>query len=216
MCLISYLTFNFGFGRHPVGEGQPINNFTEKLMGPGFSDLNDLTNKSRKILLPMAREELEIVSDDGLKLKGYLFLNDKPTDETAICVHGYNSNGFVDFATVGLEYLKRGYNLLLVTNRACGKSEGKWTGFGILESADTAKWVDVIAGRFPGGNIVLHGCSLGGATVCMMADMVMKNVGCIVSDCAFEDLKGQLKHMAKFMAHIPSFPLLNLTELWCK
>lgn len=217
MCLISYAVFWGAFGRHPVGEGQKITKMTEKLMGPGFADLNDNTNASKLIMAKLPREELELTSDDGINLKGYLFKNAKATDKTAICVHGYNSTGFLDFATVGLEYLNRGYNLLLVTNRACGSSGGKWTGFGILERKDTAKWTERIAEIYPEGDIILHGCSLGGATVCMMSDMTLpKNVKALVSDCAFGDLKDELTHMFKYMAHLPAFPLLNLVEKWCK
>lgn len=216
MCLISLAAFYGIFGRNPIGEGQPINSFTEKIMGPGFSDLNDNTNASKKIMAQLPREDMEVKTADGVVLKGYLFKNPVATNKTAICVHGYNSTGFVDFATVGLEYLKRGFNLLLVTNRGCGESGGKLTTFGQFESKDTVLWVKKIAELFPGGDIVLQGCSLGGATVCMMSNMELPNVKAIVSDCAFTDMRTEFKYMMKFVAHLPSFPVLNLVGMWCK
>ena len=217
MCMIGYAAFCGIFGRHPVSDNQKVSSISEKLMGPGFQDLIDKTSESRKTVEALEREEIELTADDGVKLKGYLFKNKTETDKTVICVHGYNSTGFIDFATVGLAYFNNGYNVLLVTNRACGESGGKWTGFGILESRDTVKWVKKIAELYPQGSIILQGCSLGGATVCMMSDMDMpKNVKAIISDCAFAEMKAELVHMFKYMAHLPSFPLLNTVEMWCK
>lgn len=217
MCLISFAVFMGFFGRYPEKHNNPESKMGEKIMGPRFIDLCNSTANSQKTFCNLPREELTITADDGVKLVAYYFKNEVETDNTAVLVHGYNSTGFTDFATVGLQYLKRGFNVLLVTNRACGDSEGFWTGFGVLESVDTAKWVDLLVERNPNAKIVLEGCSLGGATVCTMSDMDLpKNVKAIVSDCAFDDAGEEMKHMAKYMAHLPSFPLLNLVHWYCK
>lgn len=213
MCIIGNLLYKGVFGRHPVGDGQPVTASAERLMGPGFSDLNDSTNASRKLMAALPREELTVVSADGLTLVGCLLRNPVPTDKTAVCIHGYNSTGFVDFATVGLEYLRRGFNLLLPTNRACGGSQGEWTTFGVRESEDTLLWLQKTAQLFPGGDIVLHGCSLGGAAVCMTADLALPpNVRAIVADCPFASMRDEFRHMIKFVAHLPAQPLLGVLE----
>ncbi|MBR6392593.1 MAG: hypothetical protein IKS12_04835, partial [Eubacterium sp.] len=39
-------------------------------------------------------EEVSITTDDGLTLPGYFYINEKPTENTFICVHGYNTNSY--------------------------------------------------------------------------------------------------------------------------
>ncbi len=213
MCFVGPLLFSSVFGRHPIGEGQPITSFSERLMGPGFSDLNDSTNASKKRMAALPRERLTLRSEDGLELVGYLFRNETPTDKTAVCVHGYNSTGFVDFATVGMAYLQRGFNLLLPTNRACGESQGEWTSFGVWESRDTLLWIKRIIELFPCGQIVLQGCSLGGAAVCMTADQDLpRELVAIVSDCSFAAVREELAYMLHFLAKLPPWPLTGLLE----
>lgn len=213
--LIGLAIFTIGFGRMEVKqEATPM---AEKLMGPNFQALIDSTAKSRETFLKLPYEELTVTSDDGKKLKGYFFKNEKETDKTAILIHGYDSTGFIDFATVGLRYLNHGYNILLTENRACGKSEGHFTGFGVLESKDSMLWVDYLVKRFPKGDIFIEGCSLGGATANMMNDFDLpENVRCIISDCSFLEVWSELAHMFKYMAHLPAFPLLYTTQFWAK
>lgn len=212
MCLIGRLLFKGVFGRHPLADGMEISESTEKLMGPGFKDLNDSTHKSREIMESLPYDTVHITTRDGLELAGYLFINEQPTNKTAICIHGYNSNGFVDFATVGLEYIRRGFNLLLPTNRACGESGGEWTTFGVLESDDTLLFVDKVSELFPGGETVLHGCSLGGATVSMTSDRVGDSVRAIISDCSYASMRDEFTHMLKLMANLPAWPAVNMLE----
>ena len=213
MSSISERLFNNIFGREFSFSSDTISDVPEKTMGASYAKLKEEITACAAVMETLPREELEVVSHDGLHLKGYLFRNDVPTDKTAICVHGYHSTGFVDFASIGLEYLRRGFNLLLPINRACGESEGEWTTFGIHERNDTTLWVDMVSKLFPGGEIVLHGCSMGGSTVCMMADKELPgNVRAIVSDCAFSDINEEFAHMLQLLAHLPRWPILNSIE----
>lgn len=211
MCVISNYIFKKIFGRNPQPEQQTDSAGAEKFMGPGFADLIAATAASCRIMDTLPREELAIVSDDGLTLKGYLFRNENETDKTAVCVHGYNSTGFVDFATVGLRYIRHGFNLLLVTNRACGESSGRWTTFGIKESDDLMKWIDKMTELFPDGDIILQGCSLGAAAVCMTADKALPmNVKALVSDCSFTSMRDEFTCIIESMMHLPAKPLIHI------
>lgn len=213
MCLLSNKVFNSVFGRNPIDRNKPITKQGEYIMGPNFGPFKDCSTKSTEQLLKIPYETLCITSFDNLKLLGYFFTNDKKTNKTVLCLHGYNSTGFLDFSTIALEYLKRDYNVLLVTNRACGESEGKYTTFGILESIDNMKWIDVIKNKYPDGSIIIHGISLGAASACMMADKDLpSNVKLIDSDCAFTSIKNQFKYMINHMMHLPAFPIENILE----
>lgn len=226
--LIGLAVFLGAMGGNPLEKGDPDHPsvprkidpislyFTNKLMGPTYDILCEKGDKARDIITRMPHEVINVTTDDGIKLVGYFWANEKKTDKTAILIHGYNSNGFIDFSAVGYEYLQHGYNILIVTNRASGLSGGKWIGFGVLESKDSLKWVDWVTERYPDGDIVLEGDSLGAATCCMMSDKGLPaNVKAIVSDCAFEQVKTQFINMFRSW-HVPAHPLVETTEFWCK
>lgn len=43
----------------------------------------------------------------------------------------------------------------------------------------------------------MHGISLGGATVCLTSEMTLKNVKCVVSDCAYTLIRAEFAHSSK-------------------
>ena len=101
-------------------------------------------------------EEVFIKSHDGLRLHGLLISADN-AKATVILFHGFRSFAEFEFSSIAEKYHKRGYNLLLVTQRAHGKSEGKYITFGLEERYDCVSWADYIAGRFPSLPIVIEG-----------------------------------------------------------
>jgi len=92
-------------------------------------------------------EEVGIISDDGLKLKGY-YLNAKiPTSKTVILAHGYSSQGIFMGSYAKLYNEELGYNVLLPDDRGHGDSEGNYTGFGWLDRKDYLKWIDFVINK---------------------------------------------------------------------
>lgn len=162
-------------------------------------------------------ERVSVKTDDGLTLYGDFFLNENPTDKTILCSHGYNTSGFEDFPLMVEPILRRGYNCFLLNHRRFGGSEGKYTGFGILESRDMLKWIELINRYFPDGKIVLYGISMGAAAVMQASDLPLpENVVGIVEDCGFTSAYEEFRYMLKRMAHLPGFPLLNVLGWQCK
>jgi len=131
-------------------------------------------------------EFVSIVSHDGLKLSGrYYHVKDgAPLD---ICFHGYRSHPITDFSGgTELSFLME-HNVLLIDERAHGKSEGSTISFGIQERLDLLDWVNYAIKRF-GINvqILLYGISMGGATVLMASGLDLpSNVKGIIADCPF-------------------------------
>lgn len=57
--------------------------------------------------------------------------------------------------------------------------------------------------------ILLHGTSMGGATVLMMTGLKLpEQVKGVVSDCAFTSPKEVFTHVLHSMYHLPAFPLI--------
>lgn len=131
-------------------------------------------------------EDVTITSHDGLKLaaKYYHMRDGAPL---AIAFHGYRSSCFIDFAGGSELCFDMGQNLLLVDQRAHGKSQGNTISFGILERLDCLSWVNYAAERFgPDTPMILYGVSMGATTVVMASGLPLPDcVKGIVADCPY-------------------------------
>src|SRR5260370_24679698 len=164
-------------------------------------------------------EDLEMMSHDGLLLRGYYLTAKVPTTKTAILAHGYTGSAEKDmlgFAKMSLEVF--GYNVLMPDNRAHGESEGSYIGFGWLDRFDYVKWIYSMLNRVgPNAQIVLHGMSMGGATVLMTSgEKLPEQVKCVISDCGYTSVKDSLSYQAKRLYKLPAFPLIPLVGFVCK
>ena len=157
-------------------------------------------------------KELSIISFDNLKLYGYLLEGDPK--EVVICVHGYKSSMQEDFADRIEIYRKRGSTVLLLNDRAHGKSEGKYLALSEHDKRDVARWVDKVNELYENPKIYLHGVSMGGATVIHCADSGLKNVCGIIDDCGFDSILGISSYLIKDVYHLPYFPFGYLAWLW--
>ena len=133
---------------------------------------------------------LELVSHDGLSLKGVYYPGDKSSRVTVICIHGYTSHAEREWAFPGLFYLSLGYNVLIPYQRAHGISGGKYISFGALERTDMLGWVSKINEMNPDDRIIIHGLSMGGGIALDLTVKEMKNVKAIISDAPSESIKG--------------------------
>lgn len=163
--------------------------------------------------LEIPYKEAVVTSYDGLRLFGkcYIASSDAPW---LIMLHGYRSGAERDFCG-GLKFgIDSGFNVLLVDQRAHGKSEGKCLTFGIKERYDCLTWINYVISRAGGScKIALYGMSMGAATVLMAAGSGLpKNVACIVADCGYTAPKAIIKKVIREM-HYPVFPTYALVRL---
>lgn len=184
-----------------------------------YADINSFMHRKfiyeNKEWLDSAESESVIINSfDGLKLSGIFLKTKNKSDKTVICFHGYTGNGENDFASLARFYHKNNINVLIVDDRAHGKSEGKYIGFGVLDRFDALSWINYIVEKTgENSKIFLHGISMGGATVLMSAGLqIPENVKAIIADCAFTSVYGIFSHILKQEYHIPKFPVLFLTE----
>lgn len=104
--------------------------------------------------------------------------------------------------------------MLLVDERAHGESEGKYIGFGCLDRMDALKWIDwVIQECGEDVQVLLHGTSMGGATVLMTSGLQLPSqIKGIISDCGFTSPKEVFTHVLKSMMHLPAFPMIQIAD----
>lgn len=166
-------------------------------------------------------EEVYITSHDGLRLFGrYYHRNDGAP--VKIEFHGYRSAATRDFCGANELDVLTGCNVLLVDQRAHGRSDGQSITFGILERFDVVAWANYIVDRFGSDvKILLSGVSMGAATVLMASDLDLPpNVKGIIADCSYSSPKAILKKVCKEDMHLPAnllYPCCKLAAKWfCK
>ena len=186
---------------------------TMKMAGTDWSQYMPLIGERKEYLLSRPHRDVFCQSEDGLKLHAAFFPG-TDAGKLVICFHGYTSEGMKDYIALSDYYLKRGFGMLLVDARAHGQSEGRYIGFGCLDRKDALKWIGW-AIRECGAKvqILLHGTSMGGATVLMTSGLKLpEQVKGIISDCAFTSPKYVFTHVLHSMYHLPAFPVIQIAD----
>ena len=188
---------------------------TMKMAGTDWNQHMDFIQKCKEWMMQQPQEDKWLLSEDGLKLHATWFPKND-CKKVVICFHGYTSQGMKDYIGLSEYYLKKGYAMLLVDERAHGKSEGTYIGFGCLDRFDALRWINwVLTACGEDTQILLHGTSMGGATVLMTSGLELPSqVKGIISDCAFTSPKEVFSHVLKNMIHLPAFPMMQLADLF--
>lgn len=155
------------------------------------------------------RQAYEIENDRGEKLRGYYYpCGDNPTGKIAFILHGYRADHAEAAGVICQSWHDRGFDVFGCDHIASGESEGRYISFDYYESRDALKWTDFLRCRFGQDvSIVLHGFSMGAATVMKMADRLPDNVKFIVEDSGFTT--GELVIKRGVDALYPALKLLN-------
>lgn len=151
-------------------------------------------------------------SYDGLALNAYVMENEMPGDDWVVIFHGYNSAARV-MAEFAQAYYERGFSLLMPDARGCGASEGDYIGMGWHDRLDALDWLDWLNTEHAPQNIVLHGVSMGGATVMMMSgEPLPENVRFAVEDCGYTSAWDEFAYQLKALFGLPAFPLMHFSS----
>ena len=181
----------------------------------------DVIQKNRKEATEKAEEwsnsteqkNVEITAKDGIKLKGTEYIVNTENNKWAIVLHGYRSSP-KSVLTIGEHFSKEGYNVLIPNMRGCGESEGKYIGMGWLDKDDLQGWIKLIVEQNEDSEIILHGSSMGSATVLMASgDNLPSNVKAIIADSGYTSVWDIFASEAKKRFNIPKFPVLNMFQV---
>lgn len=188
VCIILAIVFGGAYYAYHIAFYSPMKD-REKI--PEIKDEKYKVHKNaiRDLFRELQNKPCEFVtiqSRDRLTLSGrYYHVQDGAP--LAIGFHGYRSCWLVDFCGGADIAFQMGHNVLLVDERAHGKSQGRSITFGIKERQDLLCWVDYALNRFgPDTKILLYGVSMGAATVLMASGLALpKNVKGIIADCPY-------------------------------
>lgn len=198
----------------PASEGKDIEGSYQYMFKeyPGLEAWVDSLQQHR------ALRDTFIVAPDSARLHAYYIKAPYPTSQTAVIVHGYTDNA-IRMLMIGQLYSRAlGYNVLLPDLRNSGLSEGDHFQMGWFDRLDVLQWMEV-ANHLYGDStqMVVHGISMGAATTLMVSgDQQQPYVKCFVEDCGYTTVWDEFAHKLKADFSLPTFPLMNVTNLLCK
>ena len=145
-------------------------------------------------------------SEDGLRIHANFIPSSVEGGDHrfALCVHGYSDTA----ESMGL-YAKvyhdvYGMNVVLPDLRGHGKSEGTYVGYGYHDRLDAITWIDKILQMDPEAVIILHGISMGAATVMMVTgERLPSNVKACIEDAGFSTALEEFAHVYSTLKEKP-------------
>ena len=169
-------------------------------------------------MLPEPFEDVWIESRDGLKLyaRFYHMYEEAPV---LLFFHGYRSSSIRDGNGIFALCKKLGVNIMMIDQRAHGRSEGLTMTFGVRERYDVLNWIDYAVERLgKTTQIVLAGISMGASTVLMASALPLpESVVGIIADCGFTSAKEIIQKVIRQL-HLPAklaYPFVRLgAKLW--
>ena len=146
-------------------------------------------------LRALEHEEFTIYSARAQKLKGFYYPCGAEGKKIAFLVHGYRSE-HADTGGMYYDYYKsRGIDVFCCDHTAGGQSEGHFIGFDVFETEDCLLWLGYLRKRFGEDvQIILHGFSMGAATVLQMSSHCPPNVKFIIEDSGYRNARASLDH----------------------
>jgi len=179
-----------------------------------------------------ALKDFYIENDHGETLHALYVAAARPTDKTAVIVHGYTDNA-VRMLMIGYLYSKEmGFNILLPDLYGHGMSEGNHVQMGWKDRLDVLQWTetaDELFGRNHADSIasrstkmVVHGISMGAATTMMVSGEVEHGqyqqpfIKCFVEDCGYTSVWDEFRGELKEQFGLPAFPLLHTASWLCR
>ncbi|MCI5745458.1 MAG: alpha/beta hydrolase [Erysipelotrichaceae bacterium] len=159
-------------------------------------------------------EEVSITSYDGLTLYGkyYHVQDNAPLD---IAIHGYKGSDIRDMCKGVQISFALNHNVLLIDQRAHGKSKGHSITFGIKERKDCLSWINYAKKRFGKDvKIFLYGVSMGASSILMACkDINDDDVSAIIADSPYYSAHEIIKKVCKDLKLSFIMPLISLSAM---
>ena len=161
-----------------------------------------------------------VAMPDGCRHHAVYVRNPSSAGRTALLVHGYKDS-YVGMLPLAKMYADMGYNVMLPDLHAHGLSEGGDIRMGWKDRRDVMRWIGVADSLFADSSgkprIVLHGVSMGAATVMNVAgERLPASVRCFVEDCGYTGVWDEFARQLADQFGLPPFPVLYAASALCK
>lgn len=167
-----------------------------------------------------ALRDTSVVMEDFGRQEALYIRAAKPTDRVALLVHGYKDRA-ESMLHIAYVYARLGYNVVLPHCPAHADSQGDAIGMGWTDRLAVMRWIEVADNMFradkPHTQMVLHGISMGAATVMMISgEQCPPCVKCVVEDCGYTSVWDEFAGEMRAQFDLPPFPLLYTSSALCK
>ena len=209
---------NYAIARNGAGGDRKISNEAKiEIVGEDEKIIEDNRTKEKESAEEWSAEidkkSVEVKANDNIVLRGTQYLINDNTNKWAIILHGYRSTP-ESVLTIGEHFSNEGYNVLIPSMRACSESDGEYLGMGWLDKEDLKCWINLLIEQNNEAEIILHGSSMGAATVLMASgDELPENVKCIIADSGYTSVWDIFASEAKARFNLPAFPALNMFQI---
>lgn len=178
-----------------------------------YVDYVDALKHFIDVLREVPYEPVTVTATDGKTLFGRYY-HVRWGAPVQIQFHGYRGSAMRDLCGGAQLALKMGHNVLLVDQRAHGRSAGHTITFGVKERLDCQSWCRYARRRFgPRTPLILMGVSMGAATVLMASELPLpKTVKAIIADCPYSSPKEIIGKVATGMG-MPAGPSMVACSL---
>lgn len=206
----AYISFRIAFY---VPEKDKIRPEYEMPPGKDYEPYHPVMLQWMKEVRAMPCESFSITSFDGLKLCGKYY-EYAPGAPIELMFHGYRGTAERDLCGGIQRSFSLGRSVLIVDQRASGKSGGNVITFGLKESKDCLAWVNFMVEHFgPEVRIILCGISMGASTVLTAAgNDLPDNVIGVLADCGFSSARDIIQKVIRQMKLPPAllYPFVRL------
>ncbi len=153
---------------------------------------------------------VSITNSESRSINALLYKQSANASKYVIIVHGYRAS-VKSVSYLAKKYYEAGYNVLLPYLRAHLGSDYDYCTMGWHERFDIVDWINYINEENSNAKIVLHGVSMGAATVMMTTGEILpKNVVCAIEDCGYSSVYDAYTYKIPKMMKLPAFPCIEI------
>ena len=152
-------------------------------------------------------ENIELQTDDGLRLSAWWMPKGKPNRPPVVILHGLGASKahMIDYILFAQE---QGNPALAIDFRGHGDSDPSLTSIGFYESHDALAAMKFVRER-GAGNPVLWGTSMGAVSALLAAARDGSAAG-VIADAPFDTYRNTVLHHAKLMYGLSEYPFVAL------
>lgn len=173
-------------------------------------DSNPEVNLGRLFHASTPQTNVSIINSEGKNINALLYRQETESEKYVIIVHGYRAS-VKSVSYLSKRYFDEGYNVLVPYLRAHLGSDYDYCTMGWRERFDIVDWIGYINNTQTNAKIVLHGVSMGAATVMMTTgERLPQNVICAIEDCGYTSVYDAYSYKIPKMMHLPAFPSIDI------
>ena len=207
--LLSYILFLLVSRKMPI-----VSKILDKKAGIEIDKYKDKIIDNLEWINNIEYKDIYIRNRDNLLLHG-IYIDNPKSKKILVLLHGYRSTPNRDVYPSVKDYYDLNYSILIIDQRACGKSQGKYITFGYKEKKDVIVWLKYLNKHY-NKPIVLAGISMGATTALLVPEIYNKNIIAIYTDSGYISGYEEVKYTLKHYFYIPSSLFMPTINFCCK